>query len=262
MTRLVEPVRTGAQTNTAQSLTLALDYADVAADAKLRGALVAAARKFYLGDTTCATHLERVVSAVGGRGGRGAAGGRGAGRGANPDTTVRSTLPNDLTAAATAGRGAATPPPGAAEILSPCLTEAALMSRVLEPRAYLTWLNRFLPPLQSGRFAPLTEPIAIPVAAPPAAGRGGVIDTSASAALAAANALATERARLAALSFSRAQAMERIARALPASDPRVAAWHRLSAIQASRGFELMRNDSAGIYWLPAQALLYGTVGAQ
>ena len=30
--------------------------------------------------------------------------------------------------------------------------------------------------------------------------------------------------------------MERIARALPATDPRVAAWHRLSAIQADRGF--------------------------
>lgn len=262
MTKLVEPVRTGAQNNTAQSMTLALDYADVADDTKLRGALVAAARKFYLSDTLCATQSERVVSAAGGRGGRGA-GGRGAGRGANVDTAARSTLPNDLTATAVAGRGAATPPPGAAEILSPCLTEAALMSRVLEPRAYVAWLARFLPPLQSGRFAPLTEPIAVPVTGPPAAGRGGVPDTSAVAvALAAANALAAERARLAALSFSRAQAMERIARALPSSDPRVAAWHRLSAIQASRGFELMRNDSAGIYWLPAQALLYGTVLTQ
>jgi hypothetical protein len=130
------------------------------------------------------------------------------------------------------------------------------MSRVLDSRAYLSWLDRFLPPLQSGRFAPLTEPISIPTVA---LGRGGAPDTSAAAASVAAAALATERARLAGLSFSRAQSMERIARALPANDPRVAAWHRLSAIQADRGFELMRDDTAGLSWLPAQALLYGTV---
>jgi hypothetical protein len=53
--------------------------------------------------------------------------------------------------------------------------------------------------------------------------------------------------------------MERIARALPPTDPRVIAWHRLSAIQADRGFELMRDDRAGSYWLPAQALLYLTL---
>ena len=31
------------------------------------------------------------------------------------------------------------------EILSPCLSDAALMSRVLEQRAYLAWLDKFLP---------------------------------------------------------------------------------------------------------------------
>jgi predicted component of type VI protein secretion system len=149
-------------------------------------------------------------------------------------------------------------------IVSPCLSEAALMSRVLESRAYVAWLDRVLPPLQSGRFAPLTEAIAIPTAAPPpqppAAAAGAPIDTTpagrAATAAAAAAALANEHARLAGLSFSRAQSMERIARALPATDPRVAAWHRLSAIQAERGFELMRDDQAGLSWLPAQALLY------
>jgi hypothetical protein len=136
------------------------------------------------------------------------------------------------------------------------------MGRILEPRANATWLSRVLPPLQSGRFAPLSEPIAIPTAPPPPP-PGAIADTSpagrAAAAAAAATALATERARLAGLSFSRAQMMERIARALPASDGRVAVWRRLSAIQADRGFELMRDDQAGISWLPAQALLYLTV---
>ncbi len=264
-TKLVEPVRTGAQGNTALNMTLALDYADVAHDARLRTAIVSTARKFYLRDSTCSTQSERVVPVAGGRGGgRGGARGDGAGRASNPDS---SRLTNDLTAAA---RG--TPPPtqfggGGAVIASPCLSEAALMARVLETREYVTWIDRVLPPLQSGRFAPLTEPIAIPSAAPPAAPQavtlGAPIDTTstgrAPTAAAAAAALETERARLAGLSFSRAQSMERIARALPAADPRVVAWHRLSAIQAARGFDLMRDDQSGLSWLPAQALLYVTV---
>jgi len=258
-TKLVEPIRTGAQGNTALNMTLALDYADVAHDARLRSAIVSTARKFYLTDSTCSTQSERVVPAVGGRGG-----GRGGGRAPNSDSTR---VINDLTAAA---RG--TPPPtpfggGGAVIVSPCLSEAALMSRILESRAYVAWLDRVLPPLQSGRFAPLTEAIAIPTAAPapqpPAVAAGTPIDTTpagrAATAAAAAAALANEHARLAGLSFARAQSMERIARALPATDPRVAAWHRLSAIQAERGFELMRDDQAGLSWLPAQALLYMTV---
>jgi hypothetical protein len=117
------------------------------------------------------------------------------------------------------------------------------MSRVLQPAVYMKWLDHFLPPLESGRFAPLTEPLAIPV------------DTLPNGAAA----LATERAGLAGLSFARAQSMERIARALPATDPRVAVWRRLSAIQADRGFQLLRDDTAGMSWLPAQALLYETV---
>lgn len=260
-TKLVEPIRTGAQGNTALNMTLALDYAGVAHDVKLRNAIVSTAKKFYLSDSTCATQSER--PAAGGRGGGGGRAGRGGGRAASADT---SRLPNDLTASA---RGAPPPTPfggGGAVIVSPCLSEAALMARVLDQRAYLAWIDRVLPPLQSGRFAPLTEAVAIPTVAPPPAQPPAVApptDTTpagrAASATAAAAALATERARLAGLSFSRAQAMERIARALPATDPRVGAWHRLSAIQSERGFELMRDDQAGLSWLPAQALLYMTV---
>jgi hypothetical protein len=258
-TKLVEPIRSGAQGNTALNMTLALDYADAVHDTKLRSAVVSVARKLYLGDSTCSTESERVIPATGGRGGRGG------GRSANADSSRRAaaTTPNDLTAAT---RGA--PPPaqfggGGAVIVSPCLSEAALMSRVLDPHAYVAWIDRVLPLLQSGRFAPLTEAIAIPTAAPPPPTPAAPPDTTAAGraatASAAAAALATERARIAGLSFSRAQAMERIARALPATDARVAAWHRLSAIQADRGFELMRDDQTGTYWLPAQALLYFAV---
>src|SRR5947199_6462509 len=93
-TKLVEPVRSGAQGNTAFSMTLALDYADVVHNATLRATVVSVARKFYLGDSTCSTQSERVTAAAGGRGGRGG------GRGANPDSSRRaSATPNDLTTA-------------------------------------------------------------------------------------------------------------------------------------------------------------------
>ena len=107
------------------------------------------------------------------------------------------------------------------------------MSRVLGQDEFVKWLAGFLPPLESGRFSPLTEP----------AGGAGVV-------------AAADSARMSGLSFQRAQAMERIALALPAGDRRVEALHRLSAIHARRGFELMRGEVAGISWLPAYALLY------
>jgi hypothetical protein len=56
--------------------------------------------------------------------------------------------------------------------------------------------------------------------------------------------------------LQRAYALERIASALPAADPRLPVLHRLSAIHADRGFQLMRDDTAGTHWLPAYALLY------
>jgi hypothetical protein len=263
LNKVVEPARGGTQSNTAQSMTLALDYSDVVGNTRLRRAIVSSARRFYLADTACATQSELVTS-DGGRGRRGAAGaggttvraGRGAGRAVSADSASESITPNDLTASAGrgAGRGAAAFPQGGADVVSPCLTEAALMSRVLQPHAYLAWLDKFLPPLQSERFAPLTEPIPVPLTAPPQIARGGgAPDTSAAGAAAA---LAAERARRAGLSFSRAQSMERIARALPPADPRVRAFHRLSSIQADRGFTLMRGDAGGLAWVPAQALLY------
>ena len=226
--KLVEPVRTGAQTNTAQSMTLALDYADVAGDAQLRRTVVSTARKFYLADTTCATQSERVASGAGGRGGRGGGGRAEPAAAPTADSARVHDAQRSHGGARDAARQRRQPVAAVPEILSPCLSEAALMSRVLDQRAFVAWLDRFLPPLQSGRFAPLTEPIAIPTSAPAATARGGGgADTPDTAAAAAATALATEHARLAGLSFARAQAMERIARALPATDPRVAAWHRL-----------------------------------
>ena len=252
LTGLREPVRTGTQANTALSITLALDFADAVGNAGLRTSLAASARKFYLADKACATQSEIVTPAAGR--GRGTGAGRGAGEATVDNSGRGAATVNDLTAAGRSNAaGAATGRGGGQEILSPCLTEAALMARVLEPAAFAPWINAFLPPLQSGLFAPLTEPVSLAPAAATAEGRAGALAPET------ATAAATERARLSVLSFERAQAMERIARALPAGDPRVAAWHRLSALHADRGFELMRDDTAGIYWVPAHALLYVTV---
>lgn len=246
--KLVEPIRSGGQANTAQSLTLAFDYANAVGDPRLRQVVVSTARRLFAQDTVCTTQSERPIAVA-------VAGGRGGGRRGTPDGNADSLArlaqrPNDLTAAARLAPPTPEPGGGGPVVVSPCLSEAALMSSMLEPRAYLTWLDRFLPPLPSGRFAPLTEPL-------PAPATVRATDSTATAATSAA--FGIERARLAGLSFARAQSMERIARALPPRDPRVAVWHRLSDIQAERGFELMRDDTAGLFWLPAQALLYEAV---
>ena len=113
------------------------------------------------------------------------------------------------------------------------------MARVLDPNTFAKWVAAFLPPLHSARFAPLTEPATL-----------GASDSTATAAN------ATDRARLSGLSFARAFAMERIARALRATDPQLRVWNRLSALHAERGFELLEADGAGTHWVPAYALLY------
>jgi len=220
--------RDGDQSNTAFSLMLALDYAEVVGDLPLRRNVIATARRFYLTDKACKVEAE----AAAGRASRGG----GNGRPARADSAQRATRAdtgyNDLSAP-----GAAPPPrrrrAGPGDVVSPCLTEAALMSRVLGRNDFANWLRHFLPPLESGRFSPLTEPAGGTEAVP-----------------------ASDSARLSGLSFQRAQAMERIAAALPSSDPWVNALHRISAIHGKRGFDLMRGDVSGISWLPAYALLY------
>ena len=237
ITTLPQPVRSGNQTNTALSAMLALDYATAAGDAQLREQLVTNSRRFYLGDKACKTQSEAEVGR-GRRAGTGTVTGasaRGAGMGtADRRTAIPDTGYNDLSAPGAAAPTTGGPEGGGGNVVSPCLTEAALMARVLDQSAFVSWLDAFLPPLQSGRFAPLTEP----------AGGGETHVTPA------------DRTRWSGLSFQRAQAMERIAHALPTTDARIAALHRLSAIQATRGFELMRDDVPGVSWLPAYALLY------
>ena len=53
------------------------------------------------------------------------------------------------------------------EMVSPCLAEASVMSRVLDQPAFLAWFDKFMPPAFSPKFKPLTT-VSLD-AAPPAA---------------------------------------------------------------------------------------------
>ena len=57
--------------------------------------------------------------------------------------------------------------PAGTDFLSPCLTEAALMSRVMDRPAFLTWLDGFLPAMHSAGVQ-----TASPNRSTPAASRG------------------------------------------------------------------------------------------
>ncbi|HEY4137832.1 MAG TPA: DUF2891 family protein, partial [Casimicrobiaceae bacterium] len=231
---LPEPARTGNQNNTAFSMLLAHDYATTVGDAALLDQLTANARRFYLNDRACKVRLEAVAA----RPNRPAGGGR---AGAPPRRTADSAAKiaadsvNDLSSPAAIAAARANPNPGG-DAISPCATEAALMSRILPTTAFVDWLDGFLPPLDSPDFAPLTEPAG-----------GATISATMSAA---------DRTRFSTLSFERAQALERIAQALPLGDSRIATLHRLSSIQASRGFELLNGTVDAVPSVPAFALLY------
>ncbi len=228
---LPRPVRTGGPTNTALGITLALAWASPAS--ALHDSLAVLAHRFFDADTDCSTQSE--AAAARGRGARGdsTAAGRGRGRAGGRAGGVNDLSRGNGRGTRGGGAGGGFTPGGGADIVSPCLTEAALMADVMEPAPFAAWLDAFLPPLQSTRFTPLVE-------LPP--------DSSSSA----------DAARFAALSFQRAQTMARIARALPASDARVPVLRRLSAVHADRAFTLMRADTSGTNWVPAFALLYFT----
>lgn len=186
---LDEPVRNARQTNTAHVLSLALAYAEAVGDTRFRRRLVEAARSYFGGAEECATQREA----------GGAGGGRGRGGG---------------------GRGGR-------DVLSPCLAEAALMGEAMQPAEYARWLDGFLPPLQSERFAPLTRPFD-----------------------------GAEPASVSVLGFQRAEALERIAGRLPSTDPRVPVLRRLAAVHAKSALAAMRGEAEAASWLPAYALLY------
>jgi hypothetical protein len=106
--------------------------------------------------------------------------------------------------------------PGPSDFASPCLYEAVIMGRLMERTAYLAWLDRFLPPLQSVDFRPLTKTMGLEYARSE-------------------NASVAATSHLVGLSLVRAMLMAKLSNLLPDKDPRVPVLRRLAVVQAAFG---------------------------
>ena len=127
--------------------------------------------------------------------------------------------------------------PAPTDFISPCLTEAALMGRILAPPAYMAWFDKFMPRLESPEFAPLTTSIDPSLITSPA--RMGA------------------KSHMIGLAFMRAEEMNRVAAWLPAGDARAAALRRLSAVHAQQGMNAMHVAGyVGTHFLGAFSFLY------
>jgi hypothetical protein len=132
--------------------------------------------------------------------------------------------------------------PAAGDVVSPCLEEAALMSRVLAADAFVKWLDTFLPPQDSPKFLPLT----IAVLKSPALRTRGAFGVAGGA-----------RAAIDGLAFARGAAFNRIAAALPSSDPRAAAFRRFALLHGREGFDGLSDPVVlDAPWLGASVVSY------
>jgi hypothetical protein len=121
--------------------------------------------------------------------------------------------------------------PSQDEFLSPALMEAALMRRVMEPDAFRTWFNGFLPRVGSQKPATLFTP-------------AGVSDRSDG-----------KIAHLDGLNLSRAWCWREIASALPDSDIRAAIARKAAETHLDAALPHVTGDYMGEHWLASFALL-------
>jgi hypothetical protein len=134
--------------------------------------------------------------------------------------------------------------PSGEDFLSPCLAEADFMRRVLAPRQFASWLQRFLPRIQAGRANSSTHTRAqwlVP-------------------------AVVTDRAdpklaHIDGLNLSRAWMLEGIAHGLPARDARIASLLAASHAHADAALPAVTGEHyEGGHWLGTFAV-YLTSGA-
>lgn len=144
--------------------------------------------------------------------------------------------------------------PSGSSFLSPCLAQAEVMSRILTPDSFATWLDTFLAPVGSPRFAVLTQPIE--------GGEGfleDLIESSGEEEEASdddEDTLQGAKSHLIGLSFHRADALRAIANALPPDEARTDAYRKVANLNAKRGFEAMFNAGyVGTHWLGTYAVL-------
>lgn len=130
-----------------------------------------------------------------------------------------------------------------ATFASPCLAEAALMGRVLDPSAYSKWLGNFLPPVYSDLFQGYAKEID--------AMHGDNVDTTGT------DEEGMPNAHLVGLNYQRAADFEMIANGLPKDDPRVPVYRRLANISARQGYAKIGTAGyLGTHWIATYALMY------
>ena len=165
--------------------------------------------------------------------------------------------------------------PGRSDFLSPCLEEAAVMAEVMDRDEFVPWLDSFLPHMDSADFAPLRTSALTDSTANmdleqmiETIGRlaEGSSDASTLARLRQITTVSlsdttyaarARRSHLIGLAFGRADAILRIAAALPVTDPRVEKLRNLAAYHGRTGLETMFDaDYAGSHWISSFALKY------
>ncbi len=157
------------------------------------------------------------------------------------------------------------------DLVSPCLSEAALMTRVLPPATFVPWLDAFLPPITSPKFTPLLTATTAPLgrtgggganrgAGAPAGAAGPPAPTPNPSAEGApgrgrGGGAAAARTTPIVLALTRAEAFHRLALALPDADPRAAAFRRLAALHGDAGVRAVVDPAVvEAPWLGAFAL--------
>lgn len=184
------PYRSGVETDTAWTMSLTLDGANLAEDTTLKTAVQANAIRLFGKDKDCPANFE----------------------------------------------------PQNSDLISSCLSTAALMGRTMPQADYLKWLDAYLPPVYSDLFQGYAKPIELS-------------HTNTSGPDAQVQEIA--EAHLIALYFQRAASMMTISWALPKDDPRVEVLQRLAAMNANWGYEKIGlGGYEGQQLLGAYALLY------
>jgi len=129
------------------------------------------------------------------------------------------------------------------DFASPCLVEAALMGRVLDPQSYSKWLDTFLPPV----FAPEFQVYAKEIDAV----HGNNRDTTGT------DEEGLPNAHLVGLNYQRAADLLMIANGLPKEDPRVVAYRKMASISAKQGYDKIGTAGyLGTHWIATYALMY------
>lgn len=121
--------------------------------------------------------------------------------------------------------------PGGDHFLSPALTEADLMRRVLDPAQFSKWLDKFLPELEDGKPESLLTPAEVSDRSDP------------------------KIVHLDGLNLSRAWAMKGVAASLPPDDARVEILRRAANRHGDAALEhVTSGEYEGEHWLASFAV--------